>query len=217
MIKVKICCIANMREARLAIEGGAYALGLVAQMPSGPGVISDEAITHVADRIPGSIKSFLLSSRTRVPDLIAHLKATRCNTLQIVDKLTKGSHSELKDALPDVDIVQVIHVRDKGSIEEALKLEHEVDALLLDSGAPDGKTKILGGTGKTHDWTLSRQIVDKVGIPVFLAGGLNSQNIEAAIDQVRPYGVDLCSGVRTSGRLNPFKLEAFFKAVQRAS
>ena len=87
----------------------------------------------------------------------------------------------------------------------------EVDALLLDSGNPKLAIKELGGTGRVHNWKLSRSIVEQSPVPVFLAGGLNPSNVKQAIDEVQPYGLDLCSGVRTNGRLDPAKLEAFFK------
>jgi phosphoribosylanthranilate isomerase len=89
-----------------------------------------------------------------------------------------------------------------------------VDALLLDSGNPSLATKELGGTGRAHDWAVSRRIRDAVGVPVYLAGGLNPQNVRKAIAQVQPFGVDVCSGLRTDGRLDAVKLEEFMRAVQ---
>lgn len=211
--KVKICCISSIEEAKMAIEHGASALGLVAKMPSGPGPISDELIQEIAASIPPPIASFLLTSRTNAADIATHQQAVGTNTVQIVDALSEGTYADLRLALPGISIVQVIHVIDERSVEEALEIAPQVDALLLDSGNPNLAVKELGGTGRVHNWALSRQIVEQAAKPVFLAGGLKAENVRAAMDAVQPWGLDLCSSVRTNGNLDPVKLEAFFKAV----
>jgi phosphoribosylanthranilate isomerase len=211
--RVKVCCIASEEEAKTAIAFGASALGLVAAMPSGPGPIADELIQRIARSVPPPIATFLLTCETRAGAIIAHHRRTLTNTLQLVDAPEFGAYAAIRVALPSIKIVQVIHVRDEASLDEALQAAGQVDALLLDSGNPALAVKQLGGTGRVHDWRLSRQIVEQSPVPVFLAGGLNAANVRSAIDQVQPFGVDLCSGVRTDGRLDPKKLEAFFKAV----
>lgn len=211
--KVKICCISSLAEARMAIEYGASALGLVAKMPSGPGPISDELIQEIAASVPPPIASFLLTSRTNAAGIAAHQQTVGTNTVQIVDALSEGSYADLRLALPGISIVQVIHVINERSVEEALGIAPQVDALLLDSGNPNLAIKELGGTGRVHNWALSRQIVEQATKPVFLAGGLKAENVRAAMDAVQPWGLDLCSSVRTNGSLDPAKLEAFFKAV----
>ena len=210
---VKICCISSIDEAKLAISYGASALGLVSEMPSGPGVISEEEITNIASIIPPGISSFLLTSKQDVKSIIKQQKRTGVNTIQIVDTLLDGTHQELKNALPGISIVQVIHVNGFESIDEAMKVAPFVDAILLDSGKQFLEIKELGGTGRTHDWTLSRQIIKKVNIPIFLAGGLKPENVAEAIKQVRPFGLDLCSGVRTNRKLDEQKLSKFFDGV----
>jgi phosphoribosylanthranilate isomerase len=211
--RVKICCIASQEEARIAIAYGASALGLVAAMPSGPGPISDELIRQIAKAVPPPIATFLLTCETQAEAIIAHHQRTLTNTLQLVDAPEPGVYAAIRAALPAIKIVQVIHVRDERSLDEALQAAEQVDALLLDSGNPSLAVKELGGTGRVHDWRLSRRIVEQSPVPVFLAGGLSSENVRSAIDQVQPFGVDLCSGVRTNGRLDPHKLESFFNAV----
>ncbi len=213
MINVKICCIATVEEAQLAIQSGASAVGLVANMPSGPGIISDEKIAKIIQTIPQNIDSFLLTSETAVDKIIKHHQFVKSNTIQLVDALSSGTYKELKSALPSVNIVQVIHVLDEKTIDMALKIAEEVDFLLLDSGNPNLKIKELGGTGKTHNWDISRQIVAQSPIPVYLAGGINSENVRNAIETVRPFGIDLCSSVRTNGILDKSKLETFFKQL----
>lgn len=211
--KVKICCISSESEAKMAIEHGASALGLVAKMPSGPGPISDELILSIAKTIPEHIASFMLTSETSAEDIIQHHYRTQTNTIQIVDALAFGTYDQIKATLPNIKIVQVIHVIDESSIDEAIAIAEHVDFLLLDSGNPKAAIKELGGTGRTHNWALSRSIVEQSKVPVFLAGGLNTDNVQRAMETVAPYGVDLCSSVRTNGHLDPKKLEEFFAIV----
>jgi phosphoribosylanthranilate isomerase len=209
--KIKICCISSPEEASMAISQGASALGLVGNMPSGPGVIADELIATIAKQVPPPIGTFLLTSETTAASIISHQQKVATNTIQIVDALAEGTYQQIRDALPGIKLVQVIHVIDESSIEEALVLAGSVDAILLDSGNPKLAIKVLGGTGKQHDWQLSRKIVEQSPVPIFLAGGLNADNVQQAIETVQPYGLDLCSGVRTDGRLDAGKLEAFFR------
>jgi phosphoribosylanthranilate isomerase len=211
--RVKICCIGSVEEARLAIAHGASALGLVGHMPSGPGVIGDELIASIARSVPPPIGTFLLTSETTAQQIIAHHQKVLTNTIQIVDALSVGSYADLRAALPGIKLVQVIHVIGESSIDESLASAAHVDALLLDSGNPNLAVKILGGTGRAHDWLLSRRIVDQSKIPVYLAGGLNAANVREAIDTVQPFGLDLCSSVRTDSKLDPRKLELFMKAA----
>lgn len=211
--RIKICCIASKEEAALAIEAGASAIGLVARMPSGPGPISDELIMSIAASVPPPVATFMLTSETRVEEIIKHHNRTNTNTIQIVDSLSEGTYTQLKEALPAVKIVQVIHVIDESSVNEATQISRHVDALLLDSGNPNLAIKELGGTGRVHNWSLSRKIRVNAFCPVFLAGGLNPLNIIEAIRTVEPFGVDICSGIRTNGKLDPVKLNAFIKNV----
>ncbi len=214
--RIKICCIANELEAFDAIEAGASALGLVGKMPSGPGVISDEKIFQIARIVPLPIATFLLTSETNSKDIIEHYRKAQTTTIQIVDELAEKDYHEIRRALPNVKIVQVVHVVDEKSVDEAVEIAESVDAILLDSGNPNLKIKELGGTGRRHDWKLSRKIVESIKKPVFLAGGLNADNVREAIETVQPFGLDVCSGVRTNGKLDKFKLEIFFDEVEKS-
>ena len=213
--RVKICCIASEAEAALAVRLGASALGLVSEMPSGPGVIAEAMIRQIAKGIPPGVSSFLLTSRQDVDSIVAQQKQTGVSTIQLVDELPPGSHEALREALPGIRVVQVIHVMDEGSVEEATSVAPHVDALLLDSGNPRLAVKELGGTGRTHNWALSRNIRDAVSIPVFLAGGLTASNVRDAIEEVAPFGVDVCSGVRTNGQLDAVKVEGFIHSARQ--
>ena len=214
--RVKICCIASVEEAWMAIDFGADALGLVSAMPSGPGVISEELIEEIAAMIPPGVSSFLLTCFQSVADIVEQQKRLRVNSIQLCDVLKERDHRDLRNSLPGVSIVQVIHVNGTESIEEALSAAPFVDALLLDSGSKTSAIKELGGTGRVHDWSFSKLIRQEVKVPVFLAGGLNSSNVSAAIEQVKPFGVDVCTGVRTDGQLDPNKLADFFRSVRGA-
>jgi phosphoribosylanthranilate isomerase len=210
---IKICCISSIEEANMAIEAGASAIGLVGQMPSGPGIISDDLIAEITASVPTGIETFLLTSETKAHKIIAHHSKVKTSTIQIVDALTQGTHKQIKTALPNTNIIQVLHVLNKASIAEAIEIAKYVDGLLLDSGNPKLSTKELGGTGRIHDWEISKKIVEKVNVPVILAGGIHPSNAGKAIKEVGPYGLDLCSGVRTNGNLDKQKLTSFFKAV----
>ena len=211
--RVKICCIASTQEARLAIQLGASAIGLVSEMPSGPGPIPEDLIAEIAATIPPAIGSFLLTCKQDAQSIIEQQRRLRTNTIQICDRLESGTHADLRKALPGISLVQVIHVTGPESIDEAVAVSATVDAILLDSGNQSLAIKELGGTGRTHDWNLSRRIREQVSVPVFLAGGLKDSNVAEAIRAVEPFGVDVCSGVRSNGALDESKLKAFFAAV----
>jgi phosphoribosylanthranilate isomerase len=216
-IRIKICCIQSDEEARLAIAHGADALGLVGTMPSGPGPIDDDLIAAIAARVPPPVATFLLTSETEAEAIIAHARHCRTNTLQLVDHVADEVYPRLREALPGIKLVQVIHVGGEESVGEAVAAAAHADALLLDSGQPHAPVKVLGGTGRIHDWAVSRRIVEAVSCHVFLAGGLRADNIAAAIAAVRPFGVDLCTGVRRDDySLDPGKLETFVAAVAAA-
>lgn len=214
---VKVCCISSLEEARLAVSLGASALGLVAAMPSGPGVIDEALIAEIAAGVPPPVASFLLTSEVTAAAIAAQHARCRTSTLQLVDAVAGRELTELRERLPGIRLVQVIHVQGEDAVREAAAVAPLVDALLLDSGNPTLAVKQLGGTGRTHDWDLSARIVREVDRPVFLAGGLREDNVAEAIERVRPHGLDLCSSVREGGRLSAGRLGAFMRAVREAA
>ncbi|MBW3670374.1 MAG: phosphoribosylanthranilate isomerase [Acidobacteria bacterium] len=211
--RVKVCCISSVEEAQLAIELGASGLGLVSEMPSGPGVISEDQIRTIARRTPPGVSSFLLTCLQDPEAIIAQHRRCGTSTIQICDSLRHDAYEVVRAALPGISLVQVIHVRDEGAIEQAGAVAPMVDAILLDSGNQSLPIKELGGAGRVHDWTLSRRIVESVAAPVFLAGGLRPDNVRRAVDTVAPFGLDLCSGVRRDGRLDRELLAAFMSQL----
>jgi phosphoribosylanthranilate isomerase len=215
--RVKICCMQSVEEAWLAIDAGASALGFVSAMPSGPGVISDDRIAEIVRSVPPPIATFLLTCLQDVEAIIAQQRHTGANALQLCDEVGVDSHRELKARLPGISIVQVIHVAGDESVAEAAALAPHVDALLLDTGNRTSAVKELGGTGRQHDWRISRKIRDRVAVPVFLAGGLRPENVSEAIRVVAPFGVDVCSGLRPDGALDAAMLARFLGAVRSPS
>ena len=211
--RVKICCIRSLDEAWMAIEAGASALGFVSAMPSGPGVIPDGLIAEIARQVPPPIATVLLTSRRDVPGIIAQQRRTRVNALQLCDRLQHGTHASLGEQLPGVDVIQVVHVTGEQALGEAEGVAGDVDAILLDTGNPTASLKELGGTGRTHDWAVSRRIRETVPVPIFLAGGLRPDNVAEAVRVVQPFAVDVCSGLRSKGALDPVLLRAFFREL----
>ncbi len=216
MTRVKICCITSLEEARLAIRHGAHALGLVSWMPTGAGVIPDDRIRELAAEIPAGVRRFLLTCKQDVKAIAEQVREAGTDTVQLVDRMAGPDLVALRRELPDVSLVQVVHVTGAESVEEARAVAPHVDAILLDSGTPDAAQRSLGGTGNTHDWDTSAEIVRRVEAPVFLAGGLDPDNVAGAIRHVRPWAVDVCSRLRPGGRLDETLLSGFFQAVAEA-
>jgi phosphoribosylanthranilate isomerase len=215
--RLKVCCVESVEEARVAVALGASALGLVSAMPSGPGVIDEARIARIAAGVPPGVASFLLTSETSVPAIVAQQRRCRTNTIQVCDRLREGRLADLKAQLPGVRVVQVVHVEDGAAVEEAVAVAAEADAILLDSGRPGAPVKELGGTGRVHDWEVSARVRAAIApVPLFLAGGLRPSNVADAIRAVGPFGIDVCSGVRTDGRLDAGLLGDFVRAIARA-
>ncbi|MCY2959387.1 MAG: phosphoribosylanthranilate isomerase [Planctomycetota bacterium] len=212
--RLKVCCIQDEGEARVALEHGASAVGLVAAMPSGPGPISEAQIALVARFVGARAETFLLTALVEAAAIAEQHARCGTSTIQLVDHVEPRERAALRALLPGVALVQVIHVTGPESVDEARAGAEHADALLLDSGNREAVTKELGGTGRVHDWSVSRLVVESVRVPVWLAGGLRPQNVAEAVALVRPHGVDLCTGVRTDGRLDPTKLGAFVRALR---
>ena len=212
--RIKICCIASIDEAQLAIAAGADALGLVAAMPSGPGPIPDARIAQIAAWTPPPVATFLLTSETTAQRIVEHVRATQPSTVQIVGHIDPDEAAQLARLLPHVRRVQVIHVEGPEALALIPAYAPHVHAFLLNSGRPGAAVPELGGTGRTHDWSVSARFVRASPRPVFLAGGLDDTNVADALRQVRPYGIDLCSRVRTDGKLDVMKLALLMGAVR---
>ena len=216
MIRLKVCCIRDGSELEAAVRHGASAVGLVSAMPSGPGVIPEERIAELSARVPPGVSAFLLTSLTDPGAIVAQQRRCGCDTLQLCDRTSASDRAAVRRELPSVRLVQVVHVDGVDALEEAAAAEEGADALLLDSGRPGADRRELGGTGRTHDWELSRRIREAADVPVFLAGGLRPENVGEALRRVRPFGVDVCSGLRVDGGLDEDRLRTFTTALREA-
>jgi phosphoribosylanthranilate isomerase len=214
--RVKVCCIASIEEADIAIRAGADALGLVAAMPDGTGMLSDAQIAEIAAHARPAVCTFLLTSQVTAATISAHIRATQPTAVQIVCPIDPLEAAKLAVLEPLVRRVQVVHVEGPEALNSISAYAPHANAFLLDSGRPNASTPVLGGTGKTHDWMVSADFARASPKRVFLAGGINAANVEEAIRQVRPYGLDLCSSVRSNGRLDGARLTAFMDAVRSA-
>lgn len=212
--RVKVCCIASRGEAEAAIAHGADAVGLVSEMPTGPGVITASRVREIAAWAPPPVGTFLLTSRDRGAAIADQVGEAGVTAVQLVRHIEVREYAALIERRPQVRRVQVVHIEDVGALELIDRYAPHVHAFLLDSGRPSRQE--LGGTGRSHDWDISADFVRRSPRPVFLAGGLTADNVHAAIAKVRPYGLDVCSGVRTDGRLDGAKLAAFFRQVRVA-
>ncbi len=206
--------MASVEETALALRHGATALGFVMRMPSGPGPIEEELAREIIATLPERVPSFLLTCEDTSVAIVGQLRITGASTVQIVDHVTPEVRRTIRRELPAVRVVQVIHVAGPESVDEAREAAETSDMLLLDSGNPKASIKELGGTGRVHDWQVSRAIRESVRVPVWLAGGLREHNVAEAVRIVEPYGVDVCSGVRTGGRLDTEKLRGFVAAAR---
>ncbi|OYU14362.1 MAG: N-(5'-phosphoribosyl)anthranilate isomerase [Alphaproteobacteria bacterium PA4] len=208
--------MASIAEMQMAVAAGADAVGLVGAMPSGPGPIADDLIAAIAAAVPPPVAAFLLTSETRADAIADHVRRTGAPVVQIVSHIDPVESARLAVLLPDVRRVQVIHVEGPDALDLIPAYAPHVHAFLLDSGKPGAAIPTLGGTGDVHDWAISAAFVAASPHPVFLAGGLTPANVGDAIARVRPFGVDLCSGIRTAGALDAIKLAAFVAAVRAA-
>jgi len=201
----------------MAIASGAWAIGLVAAMPSGPGPVDDIRIRTIADVTKDRVRRVLLTAHTAPEAVVDHILRCGCDVVQLVDAVPVQTCAAIRKHCPDVQIVQVVHVGGEGALEIAKAAAPYGDMILLDSGCPAGPIKQLGGTGRTHDWDVSRKIVEALDGPVILAGGLNSDNAKDACAMVKPFALDVCSGLRGPGfALDTEKLSGFAQVCGNA-
>jgi phosphoribosylanthranilate isomerase len=214
--RIKVCGIASADEARLAVEAGVDALGLNCVGPSSPRHIGDSAAAGITELTPPPVATFLLTVERTADTIAAHVRRSHPTAVQILWGIGPAEAARLADIEPHVRRVQVVHVESRAALKMIPIYGPHVHAFLLDSGRPSATTPELGGTGRQHDWAISAEFVKASHLPVFLAGGLTPANVGAAIQHVRPFGVDLSSGVRTAGQLDVSKLAAFASSVRKA-
>lgn len=211
MTLVKICGIRSIEDALAAAAAGADILGFHVGLIGARAPLEAESVAKIIAKLPAGVSSVMVTSITEPNELIKLARATGAKILQLYGDATPETILKVKKALP-VQVWKVLNVSNEGSIAEARKYEGSADAIALDT--LNKETGVRGGTGKTHDWNISRKIVESISIPVILAGGLNPENVAEAIKIVQSYGVDVNSGVSNpDGTKDIAKVKSF---VERA-
>ncbi|MCO4771258.1 MAG: phosphoribosylanthranilate isomerase [Deltaproteobacteria bacterium] len=214
--RIKICCISSEQEVAIAVAGGADLLGFVAPPLGGLGVIPVERIAELISLVPPGCVAVLLTGLTGFEDIANQVRLARPDGVQLVRSTTPETRRALREAFPGLRLLQVVHVHGEDAIDDALAAQEHSHGLVLDSAVLGGPTEQLGATGTTHDWSISARVVAAVDVPVYLAGGLSAANAAQARRVVGSFGLDLCSSVRTQGRLDQDKVSAFVAAAQSA-
>lgn len=213
MTRVKICGITNIKDALAAVSYGADEIGFhVGQVRGSRNIISKEKTAEIISQLPGSVVPVLVTTSSEPREIMRLAQETGVSAVQFHGDVSSDDVAFVKKEFPSFKMYKIIPVRDESAIIEARKYEKIADAVLLDTSSKE--TGQVGGTGKTHDWEVSRKIVGSISLPVILAGGLNPENVAEAINKVRPYMVDVNSGVSNpDGTRNLEKMKLF---VERA-
>jgi len=207
---VKICGVRRQEDALLAAELGADAIGLlVGQKHTSPDFIFTTVAKDIARALPPSVEAVLVTHVEDLDELERLLQQSEIRTIQLHSEIAPSSVERLRGRLPHLKIFKSINIISADSVAYPEAFEKLVDGFVLDS--INVATGQLGGTGKTHDWSVSRQIVMRYPeIPIILAGGLNSENVRSAIEYVHPFGVDVNSGTKApDGFKDTRKMEEF--------
>ncbi len=208
MTRIKICGNRSVNEALLAARSGADAVGILVgpHTESQKHFVTPETARDILTALPPFVQGVIVTTHESIESIAALISVTGTSVVQCHSHITPAHISTLRVQFPYVQFIAVVHVQDSSSVERAQSFEAAAHALLLDTSLK-GTT---GGTGVTHDWSVSADIVRTVSIPVILAGGLNPENVRGAIAQVRPYAVDVRSGVcRATGEKDEEKVRTF--------
>ncbi len=207
---VKICGIRRPEDALIAAGLGADAIGLlVGQKHNSPDFVSATVARDIARALPPSVEAVLVTRVEDVDEIERLLQQSEITTIQLHSEIAPSSVEGLRGRIPHLKIFKSVSVISADSVAYPEAFKKLVDGFVLDS--VNLATNQVGGTGKTHDWSVSRQIVMRYSeVPIILAGGLNSENVRSAIERVRPFGVDVNSGTKAAdGFKDPPKMEAF--------
>lgn len=207
-MKAKICGINSVEEMNTAIRAGADALGFLV------------GITHLAEdktdiptarelirQIPPFISRVAVTHLQTADEIVPLLKELNVDTVQLHNDITLNEIEKIRNYFPWLNIIKSVSVTGEESVTSARQFVGYVNAVILDSRTEER----LGGTGLTHDWSISRRIVETLPLPVILAGGLTPDNLKSAIETVHPYAVDVNSGVETNNKKDPVKTATFIQ------
>lgn len=205
-MRVKICGTATFADLDCAVAAGADAVGFLMGITHvTQDAVTPETAAAMVATLPPFIVPVAVTHLTKPSDLIRIVELSRCTTLQIQDMVTPDDIAEVREVLPYLRIMKAVHVMDESAIATAKYFSDTADAILLDTRTADR----IGGTGITHDWNISAKIVKECSCPVILAGGLTPENVTEAIIRVRPYAVDVHTGVKKNGVRDAERTRAF--------
>jgi len=212
-MRVKFCGTASLADMQSAIDAGCDAVGFIMGVThqSSDFVTPAEAAKMIR-HLPPFIEPVAVTHLQETNDLIRLVRDSRCTTLQIQDTVEPSGIDTIRDALPYLKVLKAVHVMDESAIPTAKRYEPYADALILDTRTREK----IGGTGIPHDWNISATIVANSAIPVILAGGLTPENVASAIRKVRPYGVDVHTGIKKDGVRSPERTLAFAREARNA-
>lgn len=210
-IKVKICGVTNKEDAHLVVDSGADMLGMIVDVPvETPRKISIDEAEEISKEIGDALDIVVVLCPGSVGEVETVVRRIDPFGVQLHGFESEEFLKSVREALPDVKLIKTVHVAENGTIHGVMPEEDYVDFILLDTFSAQ-----IGGTGKKHSWAKSREIVEHSAIPVILSGGLKPENVEEAIKEVQPYGVDVASGVESSGgRKNKEKVFQFVRNAQ---
>ena len=178
----------------VTVAAGADAVGFIVGVPSSPRNLTLERAEMLLSQVPIFVDSVVVMAPKSIKQLVEVCERLKPSAIQIHGKEQLDS-SEIREKIKDTRLIKTVYVTEDALNETAIEDSKMFDALLLDSFSKGQ----YGGTGKVHDWTLSRQIKEAVApVPVILAGGLKPENVKEAILKVQPYAVDVASGVELS-------------------
>ncbi len=213
-VRVKICGLTREEDLAVAVAAGADAVGFIVGVPSSPRNLTLEMAEMLLSQVPIFVDSVVVTAPKSIKQLVEVCEGLKPSAIQIHGKEPLDS-SEIREKIKDTRLIKTVYVTEDALNETAIEDSKMFDALLLDSFSKGQ----YGGTGKVHDWTLSRQIKEAVApVPVILAGGLKPENVKEAILKVQPYAVDVASGVELSpGVKDHEKVRAFVKKAKKSN
>lgn len=208
MTLVKICGITNLDDALAAVATGTDALGFNFYKPS-PRYITPQQAREIIEQLPESLLTVGVFVNEESPDAVRNIANE--SSIQALQLHGDESPDYCRALAVDYYVIKTLAVSE--SFDPQTPKEYEVEAIMLDTK----HNSLRGGTGRVFDWSIARQLAPTIP-KLFLAGGLSPENIENAIETVRPFAVDACSALEdTPGKKNHERMRVFVNAVRRVA
>jgi phosphoribosylanthranilate isomerase len=211
LTRIKICGVRTVEDAMKCVDSGADAVGML--LAPSPRRIPAEQARDIVESLPPFVTPVIVMMPSAAEEAIEAARAISPGALQLQGDEPPEMLVKIKRALPGVRLIKAVHVGGGDELVKARLYENVADAILLDTVSPE-----RGGSGQTHDWSVSKKVVASIKKPVVLAGGLTPYNVAGAIKAVRPYAVDVASGVEAEGRIKDMALiNTFIRNAREAS